>query len=181
MKSENQSSQAHISFCEGKEPFFFFPCRTDARLELHGLDPGCVPVCGPMLGSPRAAGEGHSAVLCLLLFFQRGRANAALEDPFKPVSGETEHGALRAASHSPGAWPGLCCFPRTMPPLLDPVGSRIDSFCCGEKGRILQGRSAFQPSPKEISLGEEMKGLSKWKERHGKMTMHKTKSINKAR
>lgn len=43
LKNEFQSSQGHISFCEGKERIFFSR-GANARLELHGPYPGCVPV-----------------------------------------------------------------------------------------------------------------------------------------
>lgn len=161
-----------------KSLFFFSPRRADACLELHGLDPGRVPVCGPKLGRPRG---GWRRTQCRPLSgsaFQRGRAKAALEDPFKPVSGETRPQALRAVSHGPGAWLARCCFPRTLPLLLEPVGSRGNhSFCRRERGRLLQGHSAFSPARKRRFLwGEEMKGLSKWKERHGKMNVQKNQS-----
>ena len=132
-----------------------------------------------MLGRPRGRWRRTQCRPLSGSAFQWGRAKAELEDPFKPVSGETRPRALRAVSHGPGAWLAWRCFPRTLPLLLEPVGSRGNhSFCHRERGRLLQGHSAFQPSPKEeISLGEEMKGLSKWKERHGKMNVQKNQSV----
>ena len=131
-----------------------------------------------MLGRPRGRWRRTQCRPLSGSAFQPGRAKAALEDPFKPVSGETGPRALGAVSHQPGARPACCCFPHTLPLLLEPVGSRSNhSFCRGERGRLLQGHSAFQPSPKEISFGEEMKGLIKWKERHGKKNVQKNQSV----
>ena len=131
-----------------------------------------------MLGRPRGRWRRTQCRPLSGSAFQPGRAKAALEDPFKPVSGETGPRALGAVSHQLGARPACCCFPHTLPLLLEPVGSRSNhSFCRGERGRLLQGHSAFQPSPKEISFGEEMKGLVKWKERHGKMNVQKNQSV----
>lgn len=89
-KNKNQNGQAHVSFCEGKEKVFFF---APAELCLPRITPPGPGVCSclrfqapqplghwrrtqcrPLSGSVFPTGQGYRRVL---------------DDPLKPVSGET--------------------------------------------------------------------------------------------
>nr|KAF6366525.1 hypothetical protein mPipKuh1_009927 [Pipistrellus kuhlii] len=89
----------------------------------------------PAPGQPRG---GHRAILCAALCSNGAGPRLLLGDPFKPVPGEMgyELPGQRAMGRA-RAPTGLRPLPIRLG-LLEPVGSRgSNSFCCGEKGRIL--------------------------------------------
>lgn len=92
---------------------------------------------------------------------------------------------MSSRGSEPRAGPGLRTGLRPLPirlGLLEPLGSRgSNSFCCGEKGRILRGSAAVQPSMKKDLWRDRRPCISKWKESHQKVDTRKTKSIYGAR
>ena len=135
-----------------------------------------------MLGRPRGRWRRTQCRPLSGSAFQWGRAKAELEDPFKPVSGETRPRALRAVSHGAGGLAGLALLPTHPASSSRTRGKQRQPFILPQgKGETPSRTLCFsaQPERGDFSGGRDERAFKV--EREAWENERAEKSISKAR